>query len=152
MNQPALKEIYVMRHGEAHRRATTDAARELTDRGRQEVADNALALPQDIDLLAVSPYVRAQQTARIVVDSVGMGAQMDTLDLITPAGVPREIEAWLQAKTFQKALLVTHQPFAGQFVEYLTESACYNFPTAGIARVRLEMLGRGLGRFQWLTA
>lgn len=151
MSAAEMKTIYVMRHGDAHRRAATDAARELTDRGREEVEASAAALPSDIDLFVVSPYVRAQQTAAIVAATVPLNQPIETLELITPSGIPRHIEAWLTSKTWQKALFVTHQPLAGQFVEYLTEGACYNFPTAGIAKVQLDVLGRGLGHLTWLV-
>lgn len=146
-----MKEILVMRHGDAARRAATDAERPLTDRGREEVAANAAHLPADIDLFLVSPYVRAQQTAAIAAEIAKIGVNSETLDLITPSGIPRHVDEWLQSRDWCKALLVAHQPFVGQFVEYLTEGSCYNFPTAGIVSVTLETLGRGMGRYTWLT-
>lgn len=151
MTAVTYKEIIVMRHGDAARRAATDAQRPLTERGQAEVAENAVKVPSDVDLFLVSPYLRAQQTASIVSDVAKVTASMETLDLITPSGIPRHVDQWLQTREWHKVLLVTHQPFVGQFVEYLTEGSCYNFPTAGVVKVQLEIVGRGMGRFEWLT-
>lgn len=151
MSEVVMKEILVMRHGDAAKRAATDAERPLTDKGKEEVAANAVHLPTDVDLFLASPYVRAQQTASIVADIAKIETPLETLELITPSGIPRHVDDWLQSREWQKVLLVSHQPFVGQFVEYLTEGSCYNFATAGIVRVTLEMIGRGMGRFEWLT-
>lgn len=58
--------IFIMRHGEAEHFADSDAARELTQRGRTESEAVARACAEQgfaqFDKVLVSPYIRAQQT------------------------------------------------------------------------------------------
>ena len=59
--------LWILRHGEAEPHARSDAQRNLTEHGREQVRQAAAHLiGQSIDTILVSPYVRAQQTAEIV--------------------------------------------------------------------------------------
>ena len=61
--------LFIMRHGEAVGRAETDAARALTEKGREDVITMVQRHSDDlavIDEIWASPYTRAQQTADLV--------------------------------------------------------------------------------------
>ncbi|OIN43284.1 histidine phosphatase family protein [Pseudomonas costantinii] len=63
-------DLYVVRHGEtwanAEHRYLGALDPELTERGREQAASLSKKLPSGIEVLIVSPRVRAQQTAQIL--------------------------------------------------------------------------------------
>ena len=79
--------LYLLRHGEAEASAHTDAARQLTAKGRQDVENVAkqFALRQlPLDHCFVSPYVRAVQTAEIFFGQLGESITSSTTELLVP--------------------------------------------------------------------
>jgi phosphohistidine phosphatase len=67
--------IYLLRHGEAERGDGDDAARRLTDKGERQsqAAGQALAaLGAEIDACLTSPKVRADNTARLACQALGL--------------------------------------------------------------------------------
>jgi phosphohistidine phosphatase len=67
--------IWLLRHGDAEDAATDDASRELTAKGERQsrVAGAALAaLGVEIDACLTSPKVRAEQTARLACEALGV--------------------------------------------------------------------------------
>ena len=65
--------LLLMRHGEAENRAYEDSERALTDYGRKEVSMTAARLGAErmsVDSIVVSPFLRARQTADIVVTAL----------------------------------------------------------------------------------
>lgn len=80
--------ILLIRHGKAEERpllslsAKKDALRALTESGRREfrkAAKGLRKLAPDIDVLAASPLVRAQETAAIVLGAVVLGTLVGPL-------------------------------------------------------------------------
>lgn len=78
----ANNRYYVMRHGQADNNvlevlsAKADNPHHLTDLGRKQVADGAnklkkLLKDQKIDIIVASPFLRTQETAKIVSDIIG---------------------------------------------------------------------------------
>ena len=65
--------LWLLRHGEAEARARSDAERPLTERGRKEVRRCAERLRgRPLQYILASPYLRAQQTAEIVREVLGL--------------------------------------------------------------------------------
>lgn len=109
--------VWVLRHGEAQRHATTDAARELTDNGREQVLQSAgPLLGQPLRSILASPYARAQQTAELVRQALGFAGEVITVDWLTPDTDPREVLEALDAFASDEVLLVSHQPLVGSLV------------------------------------
>lgn len=71
--EASMSTILVMRHGDASFEAETDSQRQLSDLGRDEirqiVASSAEEL-MNVSSILVSPYLRAQQTAKLVCDEL----------------------------------------------------------------------------------
>lgn len=81
--------LWVLRHGEAESHASSDAQRNLTEHGRQEVLHSAAHLiGQPISAIIASPYVRAQQTAQLVREALGFAPEIRTVPWLTPDGNP----------------------------------------------------------------
>lgn len=105
--------LWLLRHGEAEPRARSDAERALTERGRKEVRKSAERLRgQALAHILVSPYRRAQQSAELVREALGLSLQLTTVDWATPDDSPRN--AVLQLDQYAgDCLLVSHNPLLG---------------------------------------
>lgn len=110
--------LWILRHGEAEAHARTDAERNLTERGRAEVLRSAAHLiGQPLNAIIASPYVRAQQTARLVREALGFVPDIRTVPWLTPEGSPEQVLAHLEAE--DNVLLVSHQPLVGNLIIFL---------------------------------
>lgn len=106
--------LWLLRHGEAEPQAESDAARELTDHGRNEVLQAAAQLAgRPLTAIVVSPYVRAQQTAELVRSALGFTGAMSIVPWLTPDSDPREALKYLDERERAEVLLVSHQPLIG---------------------------------------
>ncbi len=115
--------IILLRHGEAGHDAPTDEQRELTERGirfvRQQATRYAQAL-QQIDKVICSPYVRTQQTAKLVRETLAdLPYELDSRWI--PESPIADAITSLEANAEQNLLIVTHQPLIGYLVSYLLE-------------------------------
>ncbi len=112
--------LWLLRHGQAEAQVTHDAARRLTEHGRQEVTLSAQGLSQCAALTIVSsPYVRAQQTAELVRQTLGLNAAVEIVPWLTPDIRPQDALAQLAARTEDELLLVSHQPLIGELAGLL---------------------------------
>ncbi len=110
--------LWVLRHGEAESHAPSDAQRNLTEHGRQEVLHSAAHLiGQPISAIIASPYVRAQQTAQLVREVLGFLPEIRTVPWLTPDGNPLQVLEKLD--TDDNVLLVSHQPLVGSLISFL---------------------------------
>lgn len=110
--------LWVMRHGEAESHAASDAQRNLTEHGRQEVLHSAAHLiGQPISAIIASPYVRAQQTAQLVREALGFVPEIRTVPWLTPDANPLQVLDKLD--TDDNVLLVSHQPLVGNLISFL---------------------------------
>ena len=93
--------LFILRHGEAEGFMARDEERQLTDRGRADVA-RVLEAQQDalssVQRILVSPYVRAQQTAAIV-SEVFPDISVHTTPFLVPESNPIELLRWLARRT-----------------------------------------------------
>lgn len=148
--------LWVMRHGEAGP-GYPDHERSLTAAGEREVARMAawfhrqrLADPLDLPplRLGASPYRRAQQTAAIMAERLGVA--VETLPLITPDDPVEALFDWLQEHAMGAPwLLVSHMPLVGELTGRLVERdrrASLGFPTAAIAALAADVWASGCAR------
>ena len=109
--------VWVLRHGEAQAKARTDAERELTAHGRDEVLQSAAhLLGKPLHLIIASPYVRAQQTAQLVREALGSSAEIVTAPWLTPESGPDQVLRKLDGHLAEHVLLVSHQPLVGALI------------------------------------
>nr|WP_306468937.1 phosphohistidine phosphatase SixA [Pseudomonas protegens] len=110
--------MWVLRHGQAESHAPTDAQRNLTAHGREEVLGSAAQLiGQPISAIIASPYVRAQQTAQLVREALGFEAEIRTVSWLTPEANPLQVLQQLDGA--DNLLLVSHQPLVGSLIGLL---------------------------------
>ncbi|NWE25256.1 phosphohistidine phosphatase SixA [Pseudomonas gingeri] len=112
--------LWVLRHGEAEPQVRSDAERNLTAHGRQEVLRSAAHLiGQPLTAIYASPYVRAQQTAQLVRDALGFEPEILTVPWLTPESHPSRVLE--QLDTADNLLLVSHQPLVGSLIGLLED-------------------------------
>lgn len=136
--------LIIMRHGQASWSAATDAERALTPEGREQVQKTAEQLKSiPVDLVLASPYLRAQQTGKIVSDT--LGCKQDTLESITPEGHPPGIINELPESG--TILLASHMPLVGRLTGLLCDGSMSSglaFPTAAAAVLEMDIPGAGM--------
>ncbi len=137
LNPSKFKEIamniYIMRHSIAGFNAPNDFSRRLTKEGEQlahQKGEKLLSLCQKeaflFDAVLVSPYKRAQETFKIVMQAdkiLSKNATIQTCEFITPDGKIEptllEIEA-LKVQGVKNLLIVSHLPFVSILTQELS--------------------------------
>ncbi len=150
--------LLIMRHGQAAP-GRSDAARELTPRGRQEVRRIAVWLSgrDDLDLarlrLVASPFVRACQTADLVAEGLAVARPqraIETLEIITPDDSPGAVVDWLLEQDDERpVLIVGHMPLVGALTGLLVDGRADGglaFPTGAIAELTADIPAAGCAR------
>jgi phosphohistidine phosphatase len=132
--------LWILRHGEAHSQARSDAERELTAHGRDEVLNSAARLlGKPLMRIIASPYIRAQQTAELVHQVLGFSEPIVTVDWLTPDSDPQVVLSQLDHYSTEDVLLVSHQPLVGSLVGVLVHGHYRNAQPMGTANlVELE--------------
>jgi phosphohistidine phosphatase len=109
-------ELCIMRHGIAEDRRTglVDAKRALTPEGKDGVRKIAEGLGETgfaPEWVVSSPYVRAADTARIVVDVLGSKIPLDLCDALEPGGSSEGLLTFLANRPQSTHVLVVgHEP------------------------------------------
>jgi phosphohistidine phosphatase len=132
-----------MRHGQAQAMAHSDQSRELTFPGKCEVEKMASWLVKQkkhFDAIFVSPYVRAQQTAKIVKNILETKTSLTTLDFITPEDSAQRMHNFIDVTFIDNpqasVLIVSHMPLVSYLVaEFTCGQHGPLFQTASIAEI-----------------
>lgn len=155
--------LLIIRHGKAAERSPLslsvkkDAARALTESGRREMRKAAKGLRKlapDIDVLAASPLVRAQETAEIVAKIFGIDDVLEQ-PLLTPGADAPAMLDWLEDQEPDATVaLVGHEPDLGLLASWLLSGNGATFVTlrkGACALIEFDgkpVAGRGL--LAWL--
>ncbi|MCS0387387.1 phosphohistidine phosphatase SixA [Vibrio diabolicus] len=139
--------IFIMRHGEAEHFADSDAARQLTPRGRVESEAVARACKEQgftqFDKVLVSPYIRAQQTWQEISEYFA-AKSIETCEDITPYGQSEHVfdfaSALIEVEKLDSLLLVSHLPLVGYLTsEFVKDMAPPMFPTSGLVCIEYDL-------------
>ncbi|MFB1068909.1 phosphohistidine phosphatase SixA [Vibrio diabolicus] len=139
--------IFIMRHGEAEHFADSDAARQLTPRGRVESEAVARACKEQgfaqFDKVLVSPYIRAQQTWQEIREYFA-AKSIETCEDITPYGQSEHVfdfaSALIEVEKLDSLLLVSHLPLVGYLTsEFVKDMAPPMFPTSGLVCIEYDL-------------
>jgi phosphohistidine phosphatase len=116
----APKPVVVMRHGEAEPWAGNDAERRLTKEGRAQAEAVSASIRQWMtpDVIFASPYVRAEETSRIVSQAFTPSVPVETLPILTPESDPRAVNQWCDSLS-RSVILVSHMPLIGSLLQML---------------------------------
>lgn len=150
--------LYIMRHGIAEDAAATDAARNLTEEGREELKKMAKALRQlKIQFTAVyaSPFNRTIQTAQTLLSNLQPELKINSCAPLASGNDSRGLFEMLQkVPTSSKTLLIGHEPDLSRLISTLItgeRSASIQMKKGSIAKVSLlTKPGPGEGTLEWL--
>lgn len=139
-----------MRHGESEQSASSDAGRNLTRAGENEVRINCQYLndPRP-ELILCSTLVRAKQTAEIVAKEIAYRKEVIIWEELVPSGKPEILVRKLSELREGTILLVSHQPLVSELVAYLCDEKVY-FDTGQIGCVFGEDVEKHCCRLEWL--
>jgi phosphohistidine phosphatase len=138
-------DVFILRHGKAEDAGPhgSDADRQLTKKGRDEilaVAHWIAAQDLQFDLIAASPLARAQETAAIVADVLGVPENLVTWKVLEPGGNPegvcREIGRHPESSSI---LLVGHEPLLSSLISRIisgNESTGIAMTKGALAKIR----------------
>jgi len=154
--------LVVIRHGPAGDREAWEAEgrddrqRPLTLDGKKrmrEAVGGLATLVESIDILAVSPLVRAEQSAEIVAGEFGI--ELQTLDALMPDREPNETMQWLSRQAVDATIaIVGHEPHLSSLVGFLLAgkpSSFINLKKAGACLLDLADGPKpGGGTLEWL--
>ena len=139
-----------MRHGDAVM-SYPDADRPLSLLGVEEVmAKGASLLDANVQVshIIASPLSRAQETAGLMATRLGYQPAILCWDSLSPAGDMGQVLALLATSNFATPLLVTHQPFVSEFIDYLTGEAVM-MGTASIVAITLDVFLPQASELKW---
>ena len=146
-------DLFFLRHGEAQRRAASDAERSLTPAGEeavQGVIQSRLAELAGIELIVTSPYRRALQTAKIAAQVLGFDRQLLLTEQLEPGGEPQALLRFIDSLDAESVLLVTHQPLVGNVLSLLSgDSVFLGTGTANLVALQTEVLVPGFADVRW---
>jgi phosphohistidine phosphatase len=114
-------QLIIMRHGQAIAHARTDEERALTEQGRHDayaVGNWLIENDYSADVLLVSPYLRAQQTAAQMLSQLPQWRKED-VSWITPEDAPMVVIQQLAKRSEPSIMLVSHQPLVGELLRLL---------------------------------
>ncbi len=153
-------DLYLIRHADAlalgERGVTDDADRPLSEKGEQQAdAMGKFFKARDFafDRVVSSPYLRARQTAEIMLKASGMKLEIDFTDSLTPDARPKKLSRYLMKSGGDKVALVGHLPHMGNFTAWMIgdKNAQIDFVKAGVALVSSgDSPVKGNGVLHWL--
>jgi phosphohistidine phosphatase len=141
-------ELYLLRHGIAEHKAASgrDADRALTPEGIDGVRQ-AMEQGKQSGLaprwIVASPYLRAQQTARIAAQILGYEEPILTSTRLTPEADPAEL--WAEVRDLapdSPLLFVAHEPLLSSAVSWMVrDNQVVAFRPAMLVRIDFEEVG-----------
>lgn len=119
-----IMEFFLLRHGIAEEMSESgrDEDRKLTERGIERLRGGARALRElkvTVDAVLASPYVRAQETARVVIEEWGGELRVVTTEALVPHAPVEKVLEELKEMKMQGAMLVGHEPHLSRLISLL---------------------------------
>jgi len=159
---PTSLELYLVRHAEAAPRGRDypdDAARPLTDEGadrfRRAVA-GLRAVGVELDLVLTSPFVRARETAELLVAGLRPKPTLLVVDALMPARKPAEVVAAVTrhaaaGRGASRLALVGHEPDLGELAaRLLGAKGAFEFKKGAVCRIDVDRaMPNGPGALRW---
>ncbi|WP_028117490.1 phosphohistidine phosphatase SixA [Ferrimonas senticii] len=147
--------LYLMRHGEAGFDAPSDELRALTPVGQSQCQSMAQQLSDafaEVELVLVSPYLRARQTWGEIADYCPNAKVIEIVDELVPESDPALsasiIKAYASVKQLDKVLVVAHMPLLGFLLsELLPGQEPLLFATASVTELQLGQQAQIVNRY-----
>ncbi len=158
-------DLYILRHAIAEERSGSipggDSQRRLTAEGKKKMrraAKGMEASKLSFDLVLTSPFVRARQTADIVVEVFGLGNRLELSTALAADGNPKELidELRRSHKRRKSVLLVGHEPYLSRLISLLISgdtSIAIDLKKGGLCKLSVASLQYGrCATLEWLLS
>jgi phosphohistidine phosphatase len=153
-------QVYILRHGIAEdvKPGGKDADRALTNDGRKKLrevlraAERADVVP---GVIVTSPYLRAVQTAEVVIEVLGYANDLLRTEALIPSADPEDL--WDELRVHQgvmQLMLVGHEPMLGKLVAFLLNapSLMVDVKKGALLRIDIEQFGaQPHGVLKWMV-
>jgi phosphohistidine phosphatase len=138
--------LYLLRHADAQRLASSDSQRMLTDKGlAQAERVGRFCKHQEIvpERILASPFARARQTAKIVAAKLGIEAEEAPFlaSGMQPEGAIRELRA--SYSNAASLMLVGHEPDLSRLVAFLAGGLAIEVKKASLTALQTDSLRHG---------
>lgn len=125
--------LHLLRHAEAEDVSPSgrDADRRLSDAGLKRMKSVAKAIAKvdpGFDLVLVSPYLRARQTALPVLQACRYQGEIVETNALVPEAAPEDVLNQLAHEKAKSVLLVGHQPHMGRLFGRLLTGRTFEIP------------------------
>ena len=154
-------DVFLLRHGKAEDAGPGigDTDRRLTKKGREEIAAAGrwmAAQELRFDLIATSPLVRAQETAKIIAECLGKKDRLSTWKVLAPGGNPDIVCCQIRKHPDLHAiLLVGHEPLLSALISWIitgNENAAIVMSKGALAKIReFSTTPHPSGELHWLV-
>jgi phosphohistidine phosphatase len=158
--------LYIVRHAIAApvdaSRQKPDSDRPLTSKGRrrmQQIAQGLRRLRAELDLILTSPYLRTQQTARILAKTFALGdEQLLSADDLAPTGDPGKLISDIRVNhsDVERIALVGHEPYASALISMLIAGDAglsILLKRGGVCKLSMDSVRYGqCATLEWLLA
>jgi phosphohistidine phosphatase len=118
--------LYLIRHAWAEDRSDEwpdDSKRPLTAKGiekMREVVRGLAELDPQIEDVLTSPFVRAKQTADVLLEGLAPAPRLSIVPALVPGGTPAQVADALSGHAGAEVLaLIGHEPSLGEFAAWL---------------------------------
>jgi len=149
--------LYLIRHAIAVDEGEDDSQRPLTDKGKKKMRTIAKGLRElgvEFDLILSSPYVRARETAEILVDVFKMKKEVKFSENLVPAGNPNLLMSELDvAANLDSIAIVGHEPFLTSLIGLLVSdhaSVDITLKKGGVCSLSTDDLRAHKASMDWL--
>jgi phosphohistidine phosphatase len=133
--------IYLVRHGLAGDFGDfeDDRLRPLTPEGKtktRRIAERLKELEVSVEVILTSPYLRALQTAEILLGTK-IGDRLETADFLEPDYTFESLQTWLAHTTAKSVAIVGHEPNLSNAAAFLV----FGQPTENIQMKKAGVIG-----------
>ena len=151
-----MDEIYILRHGHAEQveNIINDFDRALTVEGIEKI--NRLGsffntLETKLEIVLSSPFLRAKQTAEILVSNLNPKPEIKIVDFLSCGASSKDIsKGLLDYSTNKSILIVGHSPDLDVFLGKLIGAGKVNLKKGALAKVNFENNIEISGELEWL--
>jgi len=145
--------LYLVRHGDAEALAPTDHGRELTEHGKERVAQASQVIKRlgiAPKVIYSSPRIRAKQTAELIAEALGMTVVItEEVNFGFDTGNIKTLTKDLRSR--DEVMFVGHNPDMSQVVHKMT-GASVAMKKGGLARIDIVSTKVQRGELVWLIA
>lgn len=148
-----MKDLFLVRHARAVNQAANDWERALIAEGRKEARAVGAALAKlhvAWDAVAVSPLVRAVETATLIAVEVGYEGGLVVDHALAPDGTTTAMLSVCDRLEGSSIAIVGHEPSMGQLLSDLVGRPGLAMVKAGIVRLAFDgPIAVGAGKLVW---